>query len=84
MVEFQTKLYFKIWTLVVKYIESPCDLELWNYDFLPKTILAGILATYGSTRVGPIYEKFSDQALNWSKVVPWHEKQSEAIIFQLS
>ena len=35
-------------------------------------------------RVGPIYEKFSDQALNWSKVVPWHEKQSEAIIFQLS
>ena len=36
------------------------------------------------TRVGPIYEKFSDQALNWSKVVPWHEKQSEAIIFQLS
>ena len=38
----------------------------------------------GCTRVGPIYEKFSDQALNWSKVVPWHEKQSEAIIFQLS
>ena len=37
-----------------------------------------------NTRVGPIYEKFSDQALNWSKVVPWHEKQSEAIIFQLS
>ena len=35
-------------------------------------------------RVGPIYEKFSDQALNWSKVVPWLEKQSEAIIFQLS
>ena len=49
MVEFQTKLYFKIWTLVMKYIESPSDLELWNYDFLPKTILAGILATYGST-----------------------------------
>ena len=38
----------------------------------------------GIVRVGPIYEKFSDQALNWSKVVPWHEKQSEAIIFQLS
>ena len=38
----------------------------------------------GHIRVGPIYEKFSDQALNWSKVVPWHEKQSEAIIFQLS
>ena len=49
MVEFQTKLYFKIWTLVMKYIESPSDLELWNYDFLPKTILAGILATYSST-----------------------------------
>ena len=41
-----------------------------------------IFVTY--PRVGPIYEKFSDQALNWSKVVPWHEKQSEAIIFQLS
>ena len=33
----------------MKYIESPSDLEVWNYDFLPKTILAGILATYGST-----------------------------------
>ena len=33
----------------MKYIESPSDLELWNYDFLPKTILAGILTTYGST-----------------------------------
>ena len=33
----------------MKYIESPSDLELWNYDFLSKTILAGILATYGST-----------------------------------
>ena len=36
------------------------------------------------TRVGPIFVKFSDQAPNWSKVVPWHEKQSEEIIFQLS
>ena len=32
----------------MKYIESPSDLELWNYDFLPKTILAGILATYAT------------------------------------
>ena len=33
----------------MKYIESSSDLEYWNYDFQPKTILSGIFATYGST-----------------------------------
>ena len=33
VVEFQTKIYFIIWVLVVKYIESLSHLEVWNYDF---------------------------------------------------
>ena len=36
------------------------------------------------TRFGPNYEKLSDQALLWSKVVPWHKEQNETLITQLS
>ena len=35
-------------------------------------------------RVGPNYEKLSDQALLWSKVVPWYKEQNETLITQLS
>ena len=48
--EFQTKIYFIIWVLVMKYIESLSHLEVWNYDFKAKTVSTGILATYGSTQ----------------------------------
>ena len=34
----------------MKYIESSSDLELWRHDFKAKTIISGILATYGSTQ----------------------------------
>ena len=50
MAEFQTKIYFIIWVLVMKYIESLSHLEVWNYDFKAKTVSTGILATYGSTQ----------------------------------
>ena len=31
-------------------------------------------------RVPPIYEKFSDQVPNWTKVVPWQKGQNEPLI----
>ena len=34
--------------------------------------------------VPPIYEKFSDQVPNWSKVVPWQKGQYEPLTNQLS
>ena len=37
VVEFQTKIYLTFWTLVMKYIESSSQLEVWKYDFLAKT-----------------------------------------------
>ena len=50
MVEFQTKLYFNKWSLVMKYIESSRNLEVWNYDFLAKMFFSRIVTTYGSTQ----------------------------------
>ena len=36
------------------------------------------------SRVGPNHEKLSNQAPNWSKVVPWYKEQNETLITQLS
>ena len=31
------------------------------------------------SRVGPNHEKLSNQAPNWSKVVPWYKEQNETL-----
>ena len=50
MAKFKTKLYFIIWPILMKFIESLNHLEVWNDDFKAKTVLTGILAIYGSTK----------------------------------
>ena len=47
---FKKYIYFKIWVLVMKYMESSCHLEVWNYDFYAKTVSTGILTTYRTTQ----------------------------------
>ena len=43
-----------------------------SMEKLLHTIASNIMGAYMNSRVGTKYIKFSDQAPNWAKVVPWY------------
>ena len=48
VVEFKTKSYFKIWTIVMEYNVRSGYLEGWKYHFWAKTFFIELVASYGT------------------------------------
>ena len=46
VVEFKTKSYFKIWSIVMEYIVRSGHLEGWKYHFWAKTFFTELVASY--------------------------------------
>ena len=46
VVEFQTKFFFKIWSILMRYIDSSAHLTHYKHDFLAETYFLEKVATY--------------------------------------